>query len=261
MPVSEFAGVAMPSLARVYDYALGGKDNFAADRALYERLSVIYPEYREFAVANRAFLREAVGRMAAAGIDQFLDLGAGLPTSPNVHEIARGLIPDARVVYVDRDPVVRTHIEALSARWPGVAVAQHDLRDPAAVLADPAVRETLDLTRPVGLLCIAVLHFVGHDDSLRILAGYRSALAGGSHVAISVHTPDPAKVDDGPAAKESHDIACSLDTDIVGRTPAEIDELFTGLTVQDPGVVDVAQWRTGRPARPLWCLAGVAELR
>ncbi len=255
------AGFTTPNLARVYDYALGGKDNFAADRALYERLSAVYPEYRGFAVANRAFMRQAVARMAAAGIDQFLDLGAGIPTSPNVHEVARELIPDARVVYVDRDPVVRTHTEALSARWPGVAVVQHDLRDPAAVLADPVVRGTLDLTRPLGLLCIAVLHFVCHDESLRVMARYRAALATGSQVAISVHTPDPAKLADPLAAKEGDDIACSLDVDIVGRTPAEIDDLFTGLAVQDPGVVDVAHWRTGRRTRPLWCLAGIADLR
>jgi SAM-dependent methyltransferase len=185
------------SLARLYDYALGGKDNFAVDRDLYERLVAVYPEYRAFAVANRRFLVHAVRRITADGVRQFLELGSGLPTEPNVHTTAREEVPDATVVYLDRDPVAVAHCRARLGGTPGVHAVQHDLRDVRAVLDDPAVRGALDLDRPVGLLCVAVLHFLEHDEARRVLAGYRDALAPGSWIALSAHTQDPAR--DRPA--------------------------------------------------------------
>lgn len=248
------------SLARLYDYALGGKDNYAVDRALYERLTAVYPEYRAFATANRSFLVHAVRRMTGAGIRQFLDLGSGLPTEPNVHGTAREDIPGAAVVYLDQDPVAVAHCRARLGGTPGVHAVQHDLRDVDAVLADPAVRGALDLDRPVGLLCVAVLHFIEQAEARRVLAAYREALAPGSWIAVSAHTLDPAR--DRPAMHaEGAGIAGALGTTIVARRDAEVDELLTGFTVVDPGVVDLAHWRPhGSTGARLWCASALGRL-
>jgi S-adenosyl methyltransferase len=251
-------GTEAPSVARLYDYALGGKDNFAVDRVLFDQLTAVYPEYRAFAVANRSFLTRAVSGMAKAGVKQFLDLGAGIPTSPSVHETARAVEPDATVVYVDNDPVVLARCCALFARWPGITAVEHDLCDAEAVLSHPAVRGALDFTQPVGLLCVAALHFVDHERSLEVLSTYRDALVRGSLVAISVHTLDPDR--DKPELRdEGEKIGAALSTSIIGRTPAQAAELFTGWTVQEPGIVDVAAYQPGETTAPLWCLAGVGR--
>ncbi len=256
---SERRGGPPPSVARLYDYALGGKDNYAVDRALFARLSAVYPEYRAFAIANRSFLTYAVREMAHAGIDQFLDLGAGLPTSPSVHETACAVNPDAVVVYVDNDPIVLAHCRALLAPRPGTTVVGRDIRDPAALLADPAVRRALDFTRPIGLLCVAVLHFVAHPEALRVLAEYRAALPTGSAVALSAHVQDPER-DDPELQQEGADIGAALSTSIIARTPQQVGELLTGFTIQHPGVVDIAAWRPGVVRTPLWCFAGIGRL-
>lgn len=248
-----------PSVARLYDHALGGEDNYAIDRAMFERLSAVYPEYRAFAVANRAFLTHAVRAMAESGIDQFLDLGAGLPTSPSVHETARAVNPDATVVYVDNDAIALAHLRALSARRAGIVAVGHDLRDPATLLADPAVRSVLDLTRPVGLLCVAVLHFVPQADALRVLAAYRAEVATGSAIAVSAYVQNPAR-DRPDLHREGADIGAALSTPIIARSPADVAELFTGVTLCPPGVVDVAAWRPGLDRTPLWCLAGTGHM-
>ena len=248
------------SLARLYDYALGGKDNFAVDRDLYERLVAVYPEYRAFAVANRRFLVHAVRRITADGVRQFLELGSGLPTEPNVHTTAREEVPDATVVYLDRDPVAVAHCRARLGGTPGVHAVQHDLRDVRAVLDDPAVRGALDLDRPVGLLCVAVLHFLEHAEARRVLAGYRDALAPGSWIALSAHTQDPAR--DRPALHaEGAGIADALGTTILARSDEQVAELFDGFAVVDPGVVDLAHWRPrGTGGNRLWWASGVGRL-
>lgn len=248
------------SLARLYDHALGGKDNFAVDRDLYERLTAVYPEYRAFAVANRRFLVHAVRRMTTAGVRQFLELGSGLPTEPNVHTTAREAVPDATVVYLDRDPVAVAHCRARLGGAPGVHAVQHDLRDVRAVLDDPVVRGALDLDEPVGLLCVAVLHFVEHDEARRVLAAYREALAPGSWIAVSAHTQDPAR--DRPALHaEGNGIADALRTRIVARSDREVEELLDGFAVVEPGVVDLAHWRPrGTPDARVWCASALGRL-
>jgi O-methyltransferase involved in polyketide biosynthesis len=254
------ASADQANLARLYDYALGGKDNFAVDRDLYERLEAVYPEYRAFAVANRRFLVHAVRRMTAAGVRQFLEVGSGLPTEPNVHATARETVPDATVVYLDRDPVAVAHCRARLGGAPGVHAVQHDLRDVREVLEDPVVRGALDLDEPVGLLCVAVLHFIEHDEARRVLAAYREALAPGSWIALSTHVQDPAR--DRPALHaEAAGIADALGTRIVARSDREVEELLDGFAVVAPGVVDLAHWRPrGRPETRLWWASAVGRL-
>ncbi len=256
---SELPGTAAPSLARVYDVALGGKDNFEVDRQLFRRLTEVYPEYRAYAVANRHFLVQAVQRVAAAGTTQFLDLGSGLPTAPSVHQIARDTHPGAAVVYVDNDPVVHAHTSARTGQ-PGVVSAGHDLRDATAVLGDPAVRGVLDLDRPVALLLVAVLHFIEHAEALDVIAAYRAALAPGSSLVVSAHLQHPDR-DLPEKHREGRRIAGSLGARIVPRTLAQVEELFTGATLLPPGVQDLSRWRpNGERSRPVWCAGGIARL-
>jgi hypothetical protein len=256
---SRLPGTTTPSLARLYDHALGGKDNFEVDRRLFHRLTALYPEYQAFAVANRHFLVQAVERIATAGVTQFLDLGSGLPTAPSVHDVARAVQPGAEVAYVDNDPVVRAHMNARAVQ-PGIVTAGHDLRDVDAVLGDPAVRAVVDLDRPVGLLLVAVLHFVDRAEALDVVAAYRAALAPGSFLVVSALLRNPDR--DAPEHHhESDRIAGSLGTTIVPRTVAEIEELFTGFTLLPPGLQDLSRWLPqGDRSRPVWCAGGVGRL-
>ncbi|HEX6676702.1 MAG TPA: SAM-dependent methyltransferase [Actinomycetes bacterium] len=182
---------SIPNVARVYDFMLGGKDNFPADRAAAEQLLAAFPEAREGVRQNRAFLRRVVEHLAGpAGIRQFLDIGTGLPTQKNVHEVARAVAPDARVVYVDNDPVVCVHGRSLLADDEQVVMVEADLRRPEEILADPDTRRLIDLDQPVALLLVAILHFVAdEDDPYGIVARLRDALAPGSYLAI-VHMLD-----------------------------------------------------------------------
>ena len=182
---------SVPSPARMYDYYLGGKDNFAADREAAEQALSVVPFGREVARANRQFLVRAVTFMARSGIGQFIDLGTGLPTRPNVHEVARSVLPDARVLYVDNDPMVCSHARALLATNDGVAAIQGDIRTPQAILNDPVTRELIDFTRPVGVLFVAVLHFLTDDDQpWEQVAAFRWRMASGSMLAVSHITSD-----------------------------------------------------------------------
>src|SRR5581483_6506441 len=172
----------IPSVARMYDYYLGGKDNFAADRQAAEQVIAAMPYVLQFTRANRAFLARAVTLMARQGVRQFLDLGSGLPTQENTHEVAQRVAEESRVVYVDNDPIVLTHARALLAGNDRTVVVQADLRDPRGVLDHPDVRGTLDLDRPVGVLLLAMLHFVTDDElASSIVTQLREALAGGSY--------------------------------------------------------------------------------
>jgi hypothetical protein len=239
-----------PNPARVYDYLLGGKDNFPADREVAEQLLAIAPVAREVVEDNRAFLRRAVRFLAAeAGVRQFVDLGSGLPTQGNVHEVAQAEVDDARVVYVDNDEMVVAHSRALLAGDNTVAV-QADLREPASILAHPEVRQLIDLDRPVALLLMAILHFFPDDqDPLGIVAGYRDALPAGSHVVISHGTRDiPERLDMSPremaAMGEKVERLYQLTTaTLVTRTRAEVERFFDGFDLLDPGVVEIQRWR------------------
>lgn len=232
---------SVPNPSRMYDYLLGGKDNFPADREAANRIIAAYPEARALARANRRFLTRAVWFLAEHGISQYIDLGAGLPTSPNVHQVARQVRPDARVVYVDNDPVVTCHGQALCATNDGVAVIDGDLRDPRSILADPELTAVIDFAEPVAILCVAVLHFIRDEENpSEIVAVLRGQMAAGSYLVISHAATDGA---DERVLAEIGEAYQDATAPAVPRTVARISELFTGLDLAEPGLVDVSQWR------------------
>ena len=239
----------VPNPARIYDYLLGGKDNFPADREIAEQMLAIAPVAREVVEDNRKFLRRAVEVLADAGARQFIDLGSGLPTQGNVHEIAQAAAPGSRVVYVDNDPMVVAHSRALLAGDNTVAI-EGDLRQPDKVLGHPEVRELIDFGQPVALLLLAILHFVPDDeDPFGIVARYRDALPAGSHLAISHGTRDiPQRPDLSP--EEMADMGAKVEqlyqlttASLVTRTRAEVERFFDGLELLEPGVVEIQRWR------------------
>lgn len=229
-----------PSAARMYDYYLGGSHNFAADRDLARQAVDDWPELPRILRANRAFLRRAVRFCVAQGIDQFLDVGSGIPTAGSVHEVARAVDPGARVVYVDVDPVAVAHARALLVDDARCGVVEADFCDVDAVLEDPVTRAVLDLDRPVALLVVALLHFV--PDERRpgaVLAGYREATAPGSHLVVS-----HASADGAPEKADGHvSLYRRTATPMSMRSHDEVVALFEGFTLVDPGVVLLPQWR------------------
>jgi hypothetical protein len=242
-----------PHSARVYDYFLGGKNHFAADRELATLVLRSAPHARTAARENREFLGRAIKFLAAeAGIRQFLDIGTGLPTAENVHQVAQQADPSSRIVYVDNDPLVLAHARALLTSAPEgrTAYIDADLRDPAAILASPATTGTLDLTKPVALSMVSVLHFLqDEDEASQILKTLISALAPGSYVVASHITAehDPKGVLGGQSAVRGAGItAQARDSDVFGRL------VFSSLDLVPPGVVLVSDWRrspgTRRPA-------------
>lgn len=251
--------VNTPSAARMYDYMLGGKDNFAADRAAAERLAELMPEVRELALANRRFLKRAVRHIAERGVDQFIDIGTGVPTPPNVHEIARETHPGARVVYVDNDPIVAAHNRALR-ETDGVLAVSADARDTAAVLENPKVRELIDFDRPVGVLFVAVLHYLGDDDQVRpVLARYREAVAPGSYLAASVVATgwDMSEV----TARQYMSVFTSSSVPMTMRSADEIAALLTDVDLEEPGLVPVTKWHAADPDMPIPVLGAVGRYR
>jgi SAM-dependent methyltransferase len=249
----------IPHPARVYDYWLGGKDNFEIDRAGAEEALKYMPEFLDYAVGNRKFLVRAVRFLREAGISQFLDIGAGFPTSPNVHEVARENGSDARVVYVDDDPMVFNHARELLAGSPGTAAAFADLRDPDAVLG--AAAETLDLTQPVALLFVATLHhIVDEDQPAAIVASYLDRLAPGSYLVIShcTYDFDPEKVLGRAVAAGEWGLT------FVPRSHADILTMFNGRPLVEPGLTLVTRWRPDEDPGPnadrAWAYGGVAPL-
>jgi hypothetical protein len=247
-----------PNAARVYCRLLGGKDHFPADRAEADLLLGIYPPLAEMARENRAFLAEAVTWAAGQGVGQFLDLGAGLPAVPAVHQIARAVLPAARVAYVDRDPMVLSHARALLAA-PGVTAVAADLRDPAAVLADPELRAVIDLAEPVCVILGAVLHFLDAGTARAVTTGYARLIAPGSCLVISC-----AAYDDEALAKR---LAAEYTAGpFVNHTRADVTSFFAGLDLVGPGVSEAATWRPWLPSPVLrhregHVLAGVAQRR
>jgi SAM-dependent methyltransferase len=225
------------SPARAYDYLLGGKDNYAADRAAAEAMLTIAPDTRLVARANRAFLARAVRLLAKSGVRQFIDLGSGIPTSPNVHEVAREVHPDARVAYVDNDPVVIAHDRALLATDPGTTAIKADIRRPADVLTDSRLRKLIDFDEPVGILLAAVLHVIGdEDDPAAIVAKYCEHMAPGSHLVISHFSADSDAAAMAHASRSTH-------FKVAFRSRDEILRWFDGLELIDPGLVTVQHWR------------------
>ena len=233
-----------PHPARIYDYVLGGKNHFAADREMADRVLARVPAGRTAARENRAFLGRAVRYLAAEeGVRQFLDIGTGLPTTGNVHEVAQRAAPESRVVYVDSDPLVLAHARALLTSSPEgrTAYVQADLRDPAAILENPVTREVIDFTQPVALLLIAVLHFIQDEDSPgKIVAALVDALPPGSFLVASHLTGEHDRA--GWAAVERDYRAAGMPAQ--WRDGDEFARLaFAGLEMVPPGVVLVSEWR------------------
>jgi SAM-dependent methyltransferase len=229
-----------PSAARVYDYALGGSHNFAVDRALFHQLTATVPDLVAQAHASRAFLRRAVRFCTAAGVTQFLDIGAGIPTRGNVHVVA----PDARVMYVDIDPVAVAHSRALLAGNDRVGVLEEDFRHPQRIVSHADVRAVLDFDRPVAVLLVAMLHLVPDaDDPPGVIAWLRDALAPGSYLVISHGTPEsrPAMMAEGVQVLQRGGVAVTV------RTREQVERLFDGFELVEPGVVWVPQWRPDDP--------------
>ncbi len=230
-----------PSTARIYDYMLGGLHNFAIDRQMAEQVLAVGPQIRLAAHANRGFLRRAVEYLAGAGIRQFLDLGSGIPTVGNVHEAAHHVAPDAKVVYVDADPVAVAHSLAIVEGDERVTVVQADIRDPDALLEDPRVTGALDFTQPVAVLIVAVLHFVPDDaDPAGIVARLRDAIVPGSYIGISQVATFPYELT--PEQKAVADRYTRANA-VALRTREQIAAFFDGLELVEPGLVDPAKWR------------------
>ncbi|GLY28269.1 SAM-dependent methyltransferase [Kineosporia sp. NBRC 101731] len=249
--------IAKPSAARMYDYALGGKDNFAIDRQAVHEVGRVIPDLQACAQANRGFLIRAVNALAELGVEQFIDLGSGIPTSPNVHEVAQQMRPGAKVVYVDNDPIVMTYNRALRAPRPGVLALDHDLRQPHGILDDPRLKAHLDQDRPVGLLFIAVLHFVRREMAIKVVEQYRRLLPAGSYLAISAicsEGMEPASVE---LLEKVYD---SSPTPLVVRSRSQVEQLFDGTELIEPGLVDVTQWRNDGNFLPIRILSGVGKI-
>ncbi|WP_433076379.1 SAM-dependent methyltransferase [Dactylosporangium sp. CA-052675] len=234
----------VPNVARMYDYYLGGFHNFAADREAAEKILAIFPDTPAAARGNRRFMRRAVRYLSReAGVRQFLDIGAGLPTQGNVHEHT-----DGRVVYVDNDPVAVAQARSLVDGEERVSVALADLRDPEALLADPHVCGHLDLGEPVALMLVSILHFIPDEaDPWSIIARLRDALAPGSHLVVSHLTLDG--VDAAPA-QQGTQVYRRSNAPIVPRTHAAIERFFDGFELVDPGLVWIGQWRPAEGEDP-----------
>ncbi|RJQ68876.1 hypothetical protein D5S17_31375 [Pseudonocardiaceae bacterium YIM PH 21723] len=233
----------LPSSARVYDYLLGGGHNFEHDRVMAESLAAVVP-IRIMAQLNRSFLRRAVLALCDQGIDQFLDLGSGIPTVGNVHEVVQQVNPDARVAYVDIDPVAVAHAELILAGDPRSIVLHADLRAPHTILDRPELRELLDFTRPVGLLMLGVLQYVSDEaDPWEVIATYRKALSAGSFLAVSHFTPDG--MPEEMAKLEA--IFAKTAEPATTRSHTQIERMFAGFELLDPGLVYTVQWRPESP--------------
>lgn len=244
-----------PRVARIYDHLLGGKDNYAVDREAVAQLEELVPDIAESARDNRDFVLRAVSVMAEAGIEQFIDLGCGIPAGPSVHEVARSTVPGARVVYVDNDPVVLTYARAALDGQDGLGAVLHDLREPSKLLRDPTLRRLIQVREPVGLIMGTVLHFVAPAIGVQVVGHYLGRIAPGSQVAFSL-----AAAEELPhrTARRLDQIMRATSAPMTFRTRAQVEQLMDGMRLLPPGITDVAQWRTGRTTGPLHLHAGVA---
>lgn len=234
---AEEIDTSRPHPARIYDYLLGGKDNYEVDQRAGDELAAVAPEVRMGLRANRAFLRRAVRYVVGSGVRQILDIGTGLPTSPNVHEIAHEVAPDVRVAYVDNDPIVKVHADALLSRSGSTSIVLADLRDPRAIVDHPDVRQVIDFDEPVALLLVAVVHFLTDaEDPEQTVATLRDALPAGSFLVLSHATDDFADRSDAQAVYNKATATLNL------RSRAEIERFFTGFQPVEPGLTQVPFW-------------------
>jgi S-adenosyl methyltransferase len=268
-PAPRGVDVSVAHSARVYDWWLGGKDNFAVDRELGQRIVELVPMTEASCRANRAFLHRAAGMVARAGVHQFLDLGAGLPTMDNTHAVVQRVDPANRVVYVDYDPLVLAHARALLAGNGATYAVQADIRDPESIVTHPEITAVIDFTRPVCVLAVAVLHFVTDaEDPYAVVNRLRQAMAPGSYLVVSHITAD------GTSQAEADEVFALMQKHMADpptpRTHAEARRLFDGFDLLDPGVVPVDRWRPDdqTPSAPppgggggaeFWMYAGVGR--
>jgi hypothetical protein len=251
---------ARPNAARIYDYLLGGKDNYAADRQAAEQLLRAVPDARLVAKANRAFMAAAVRQVAASGVAQFVDVGTGLPTPPSVHECARSVMPDARVAYVDNDPVVVAHSRALLATDDRLTAVSGDARDTEAILADPEFGSLIDLGQPVCVLFVSMLHFLAPEQADAAVAAFRERMAPGSYLVISAgHRNERNRPAEGRVQA-----AYGSSTILSGRPASEISAYFGDFELVPPGLVSVTDWPAATSEPPLAptkarMLAGIAR--
>jgi hypothetical protein len=231
-----------PHSARMYDYYLGGRTNFTADREAVGKVMAVFPAALVAARANRDFMHRSTRFLAERGLRQFLDVGTGIPTSPNLHEVAQRVAPQARIVYVDNDPIVLAHAQALLESSPQgrTAYVEADLRRPETILSAKALAETLDLAGPVALSLNAVLHFVPDENGAhQIVQRLKDALAPGSALVISHGTSDFAPAEAGRTAS----VYRSSGTAAQGRTRAEFARFFEGWDLVEPGIAVTHRWR------------------
>jgi S-adenosyl methyltransferase len=254
-----YLDTSVPNVARVYDYLLGGKDNYAVDRAAAAELVRLIPDAVRSCHQNRQFLARAVHFLVGeAGIRQFIDIGTGLPTQRSVHEVAQDITSDARVIYVDYDPVVVSHAQALLVRNPATVAIHGDLREPEKILSHPSVQDFIDFAEPVAILLVAVLHFLRDDDKpYEVVDTLKTAMPAGSYLILSHVTSDniPAET-----ARDVHDLYEQTTAPGAARTRPEIERFFDGLKMLEPGLVNVCNWQTwmGLPS-PAIFYGGVAR--
>jgi SAM-dependent methyltransferase len=236
-----------PSAARIYDYLLGGKDNYEVDRAAADKVLAVAPDQRRLARANRAFAIRAVRVLADAGIRQFLDLGTGFPASPSVHEVAREADPSASVVYVDYDPIVQAHNTALLGGDDQVASVQADIRRPEVVLGGPDVSRLIDFDHPVGVLCVAVLHLVSDaEDPAGIIAQFRDRMQPGSYLVLSQFSSES----DQQAMAALRAVAAGTPVETYFRSRDQILRFFDGFELVEPGLTSVQEWQPDTISAP-----------
>ncbi|AHI01595.1 SAM-dependent methyltransferase [Kutzneria viridogrisea] len=242
--VPEDVDVDTPSAARLYDYLLDGSYNFEADRALAARFMAALPGSRDVARLNRAFLRRAVLFLLEAGVRQFLDIGSGIPTAGNVHEVAQHVDPAARVVYVDNEPVAVAHSQLILEDNPNATVIKADLTEPESILHAEPTRQLLDFSRPIGLLMVGVFHFVPLEaDAAGFVRRYREVLAPGSYLAMSHFTADSKPAEMASMVEVMRHSA----NPIHPRSRAQFAELFADFELVEPGIVPTALWRPEAP--------------
>jgi hypothetical protein len=249
------------SVARLYDFLLGGRHNFAADRDLGRKLLAAEPNGRLILLENRAFLARTMNFLLEQGVRQFLDLGSGIPTQGYVHELAADH-PDVKVVYVDNDPPAVSHSNYILRDHPHAGALLADMREPERILGDPSVKQLIDLTKPVALLALAVVHFIPvEDDAEGIMARYRDALAPGSHLVLTHATAD----DMPDTVGGVQEIYQENMTSATPRTKAQVTGLFEGFEILDPGIVYMPLWRPAAGAvvdnaEETWFYGGVGRL-
>jgi SAM-dependent methyltransferase len=236
-----------PSAARVYDYFLGGAHNFAVDRELAEQIAAMTPNIGQTMRSNRAFLRRAVRFLTDNGVGQFLDVGSGIPTVGNVHEVAQTAAPDSKVIYIDVDPVAVAHSEAILAGNDNTAVICADLREPDRIMAEARKLALFDFDQPVALLLAGVLHFVPDEgEPGAAVSALARALAPGSYLLISHATGDGQPVE----VIEAQSLSARTATQIILRPRAQIEAYFDGFTLVEPGLVFIPSWRP-EPGEPV----------